>query len=1298
LKIKYLTLALIFLIVTTVFAQDTVIFKELPLTGKLVTAEDPITIGDNFQQLTNMRYRRSNPVSISGMSEINTTAVTSVEEMTNGYHFIKHQPAESHVLIQGRDDSDANPIIFQNTTAIPSQGDMSGGATPTALYTEDTSAGMARFSSAPGGNVVICDSVDCLIWGGDEAQIGAFITSTATIGTTVTNPRDYTDEVKNTLTASTERAVIGGGCDSDIIALYHFDSTDADNNTPYTDDSDCDAGATHDLTASGNVASDEDQAKFGSTASLHDGVTDYLTAADHADYAFGLTAFTIDFWVRFSDVLGHHSLYSHVDTGANGQLINFYQDHARGKLIFVVTNTTNRIVFKEWSWSPSANTWYHVALIRGWGGSANNLVATIDGTSLGTYDITGVTLPIVSSTSVLIGACDPSECFIDLGNTGHELVAVNGTDINNTTAKWTGTEGSLYYDGTTDYIGIDNHADWDIAGSTSDSQTIDLWVKHTDHVGDERYVTHYEDANDYWIFDHLHGTGVRFILEDDPLGVIINMSGGEITDTNWHHVAVVKVAGDYALYVDGTRVATASYSATTVDFTAALQIGDTGAAAASFEGYMQDVRVSNSDVFSAGSPPGASITVPTTHPTADANTSLLIHGSPQSFAGWLDEYRIATVAKWQSTFTPPSRPYSTEALDWLVGSTMPLDGVKIYIPTGGENVTASTLTGTFWNGHSWTSLTNLTDNTDTGASLAQSGTVTWDSTVDLARPKFIDSLYLYWYNFNLDAGSAEIYHVTVSTPMQKMNDIWDGEYISLLSAAWYNTAYTNSELPIYEVDYVASDLTTYWDLNGQGAATYGVFGFSDRMTALYVEFAANSTNTAAATSSVAYWDGSAWADVGTITDGTLDSGSTKTFNTSGVISWNAPDEGQEFTTSISDSVPLYFYKVTHSAQFSATDIFVDYIAGIPVKKTLLSYKFPIHSKDRLFLCSEQSQDKNKCIASAQDTSNVWNGSDYVEFWFGDEKELMSGTSLYSRLGSSLYEVTLFFKRDKIYGLIGSDSEDFTQYLINDSVGLTAPLTLKTTTVQLKNISKPIAIWQGADGIYLFDNSSVILISEDIANFFDDNESASRRLHASYIDDSVAFIDHDNHEYHWLFADGNSTGLLNREFVFDYILLKWYEIDRGVGDTGADKDDLQAGFSVRDTTGNYYTYGLTDEGDMLRLENGTTFDGDNMTFTLWTGAWTPVEGSIMWNTKPIRHKLLMKSKANTTNTVAITHYLDRKTTGTSLTVADLLQEGNVIYTPGIFHSFKYVMTTNNETVGFEPLAIGTKFAIEDEDRY
>jgi len=902
---------------------------------------------------------------------------------------------------------------------------MVGVATPTALYTEDTSAEMARFSSAPGGNAVICDGIDCLLWGGDESQIASFITSVATITTSATNPRDYLDEVRNTINSATERAIIGGGIDSDAVLMLHMDEPDGG-----TDFDDSSASA-HATTPSNDTQTDSSQIKWGVSSGLFDGTDDDIKIGDHADFDFSADdIFTIDVWVRFSNVSKIQSIY--------------YQD------------------------------------------------LTTDAT---------------------------------------------------------------------DYFQLRVNADNTISGE---------------------------------VFENGSGQTIT--------------TTGTVSAGTWYHIAFIGDGSKYYIALDGDVEGTGT---AITQSTLALD---------------EQVTIGRNEDDS------------------------------EDFDGWMDEYRVSGVARWTADFTTPIRAYSDDALDFLVGSTRPLDGVKFY--SGVANEATSTLTGKYWDGNSWISLSSLSDGTSSGGiSLAQTGWVRWDTTVDLAKQAYLESDYLFWYNFTLSAGEAEIYHVTLDAPMQKINDIWDGEFVSIGNAQIFKTIYTESAVPVFELDFVDNVETTYWSLDGDSTADFYVFGFTERITALDFEFALANISHTVATSAVFYWDGSGWASVGDITDGTLGSGGTATFGSSGVMSWNPPDEGSEFKTKISDSAPLYFYKVVHSDNFVAEKIYLDYVAGIPVSKIIASYKFPMHSKDRLFLCSEQSQDKNKCIGSAVDTPNVFNGSDFVELFFGNETELTGGTSLYSRLGSAIYEVALFFKRDVIYGLTGFDNEDFTKYLISDTVGLVAPLTLQTTTIQTPQGSKPIVIWQGADGVYLFDNSSVILISEDIANLFDDRESGSRVMNPNYINDSVSFIDHDYHEYHWLFAD---------------------------------------------------TYGLSDEGDMLRLENGNTFDSDNMTFTLWTGAFTPNNGSIMWNSKPIRHKLVMKSKANTTSTVAITHYLDRKSTGTSYTsadptnagfsIADVLQDGNIIYGKGIFHSYKYSITTNNETVGFEPIAIGQKYDIIDEDKY
>jgi hypothetical protein len=469
------------------------------------------------------------------------------------------------------------------------------------------------------------------------------------------------------------------------------------------------------------------------------------------------------------------------------------------------------------------------------------------------------------------------------------------------------------------------------------------------------------------------------------------------------------------------------------------------------------------------------------------------------------------------------------------------------------------------------------------------------------------------------------------------------------------------------------------------------------MTGIYVKMVAGQDNQAAAsTFSVFYWDGSNWSSVGTIVDGTSDG--TRPYTKTGVILWNPVSEELEHRVQLADEIPLYYYKVVSDVAFDAT-VRIYYASGIPAPQTIHSYKFPLNAKNRLMLCSRQDEHKNAVLVGSGETTDVYNGIDSTTLYFGDEKELSAGISLYSRLGSNIYDITLFFKNYAMYGLTGYVPDDFQPYEISNTIGCVAPLTLRGKIIEVpEGGTRPIVIWQGASGIYIFDNTSPVLISKDIRNFFDKNESNARKLHASYIANSIGFLDHDNMEYHWLFADGSSTGTLNREFVFDLVRHRWFEIERSA--------DLQCGFDVEDLNGNKYAYGCIDTGYMERLENGNTSDGSSISQEFQTGDVAPFDGSIMYLTQLIRHKLVMKD-TGTSATVAITHYGDTKAAGTSLAAADPTNTGfrcaDVIdnktlgLTGNVFHSLKYVCSTNDANPGFHPLFIGQKYNVIGEEK-
>ena len=1051
---------------------------EIKLDGKLNTADSSIAIGKNFRSLKNLRYDDANPKGVSGMTKINATNPLDAthQHVQNAFHFVKDSPAESHVLVQTvKAADDTAPAIVQNTTAIPSVGDFEGGVTTTELYNEDTAAEVARFSDAPNGQVAICDGKESLIWGGDESRVGAALTSTATITTALTNPKDYTSKVNNASDDADQRMIVGGGNDSNCIALYNFNADLNDSSV---------GGAAHNATGVNGAAVNITQAKFGQGSLYLDGTNQHATISDHADFDWSAdNKFTIDTWVYSDGKAGTNYFYNQQTNGDNSLRILF------------LTNTT-----------------IPVMIIRE-GGNDQSLVSSI---------------PIVPY--------------------------------------------------------------------------------------------------------------------------------------KWFHLAFVGDGTNYYIFVNGELGASQAVSKNLLNYTgASIYIGTEQASGGYWEGYFDEPRITKG------------------------------------------------IARWTSAFTPPAKPYAIQAVDWLVGFTRPLQGCKFYVASGSENTDTSTLSMKEWNGNGWTTVT-ITDNTKPGSiSLAQTGTVTWASTVDTSKIRYFEGWLLYWYNFTLTAGNVDIYQITVDAPVQKSLDIWDGELRTIFSYQIFSDSNFND----YTVNIASDSYNTGNDstfVTAVAPATalntlltvgeYQYVGSLERLTGLEIHIIGGQGNAAAGTMEVAYWDGSAWVDATNVIDGTLEGG--VTFAKSGVITWQVPDEAIEFKKQIAKGIPLYFYRLHGAADFSAVDIQVYYIAGIPAQNRIGNFRFPLMADNCLWLCDDIDYKRNEALRSFPNAPDVFNGLESFRIAFGDEKKLTCATVLNSRKDDRVFDVKLFYKFNSMHGLTGNNQENYSRFVISDTIGCPAPLTLATTILEVENNVLPIAIWQGANGLYIYNDFKPIPIHRDIRNFFDKNESASRRINKDYIASSVGFVDEEKREYHWLFADGNSTGTLNREFVFDLRRFRLFEIDRGTG------KELQCGITVEDTDGNNYNYGFIDTGYMERLENGTDFDGTDITSEFQIGDIALYKESSMYQTI-IRHlKLIMGTKTTTTNTATMTHYGDGNNTATAgfdnndydptksgYDFTDVSKSVNL--SNFVHHSLKASMTTDDETVGFSPIKIGGFYKVVREDK-
>jgi hypothetical protein len=257
----------------------------------------------------------------------------------------------------------------------------------------------------------------------------------------------------------------------------------------------------------------------------------------------------------------------------------------------------------------------------------------------------------------------------------------------------------------------------------------------------------------------------------------------------------------------------------------------------------------------------------------------------------------------------------TAATDiYLIGSTRPLSGFKPYISV--FNAVASTITVKEWVGTAWASVTGTVDGTAVGGiTHAQIGGVTFNSTVATSKPVLINDLLLYWYQVSVSAGSFTLYHLTVNCPMQPLVNLWDGVNRVCISFQVNRSGIYEDYTPeVYDVSTSAYPIAA--KLSGLSSTDYAIMMFSDRITAIKVAFLPGLVNTLVSTLTLYYWNGTTWASVGTIYDGSLDSGATKSMNKNGTIYWNPPAATAEHKVNLFSTF-AYAYKLEWSGGLSA---------------------------------------------------------------------------------------------------------------------------------------------------------------------------------------------------------------------------------------------------------------------------------------------------------------------------------------------------------------------------------------------
>jgi hypothetical protein len=683
-----------------------------------------------------------------------------------------------------------------------------------------------------------------------------------------------------------------------------------------------------------------------------------------------------------------------------------------------------------------------------------------------------------------------------------------------------------------------------------------------------------------------------------------------------------------------------------------------------------------------------------------------------------------------------------------VFTTRPIQGLKIYIKTA--NAVAGELAGFYWSGSAWTELTaggmNYNDGTASGGKpLAQTGWITWDlQGVDTEEPKHYQELYMYAYCFVLESpgvnASAAIYHMTADAPMQDMVDLWDGVYRQPIQCQfYYDDDNANEDYTLHVNE--SSDINTPIGLilDAMDAADKLYIMFEDQMVGIKFTMLSGLVNKANRLATLKYWDGDSFEAVTDFVDGTCRAG-IESFNKTGTMTWTKPSDEQP---QLDFGTYGYMYEITVDGALTDTqagrgsgneDVVVDLITGVPAQKVLPAFTFPVQYKNRLMLAdysaAKESNRMDYCVTNAPD---AWNGLDSSDnglysLYFGGNEPITAATQLYNRFGSNIFATLVVLKDHESYLLVGDNADDFRIYPVSFNIGCPAPLTLATAEVNIaqgqgQEIQRNVAIWLSASGPVMFDGGMLSPI-DGIGNYFDPNDTDYINVDA--YSEARGWYDTIYKEYNLLIpTGGNATA--NTWLVYDLTRKKWFKKDAGTATLPL------CGFSVTDDTGGKYVYAGLSNGRMMRLENGTSWDGVGITQKVKTGDFWPSDN--IWDETLLRHIKIIAKRIQESHNLYVNYYgntaqtsgvgvsfvdsddngcyfsdgdsstLDTAWAGVpsstlDLSVATGLQrltyQNKTLSRQGWAHAFEWEVTTSDTTKGFQPVAWGIRYYVVRKD--
>lgn len=395
-----------------------------------------------------------------------------------------------------------------------------------------------------------------------------------------------------------------------------------------------------------------------------DGTGDYLTVPTNTAFNFGTGNFTCEFWIyleaypagtrQFVYSAGSFGMQFYIKT--NGTLACGISN-----IVAQIAGTTTPVPLNAWAHlalTRSGNNWtiWINGVSSGTGVNSNQItnpgtininydgvntalvqcylsnLRILKGTALYTSNFTPPTTPLTTITNTSLLTCQ-SNRFKDNSSNNFTITRVGDTRVQSfspfaPTAPYSTsvTGGSMYFDGTGDYLTVPDSALWVFTGDF----TIEAWIYLSTLATEQTVVSQWNGAgsntNSAWSLTvttagRLKSSSMVNVTQTD-----VTATSTLITTGAWFHVAATRSGSTVRLFVNGVldaNVGTVSGSINNISMPVAIgAINSNNVYVLPLTGYISNLRiVTGTAVYTSN------FTPPTAPLTAITNTSLLLNGT-----------------------------------------------------------------------------------------------------------------------------------------------------------------------------------------------------------------------------------------------------------------------------------------------------------------------------------------------------------------------------------------------------------------------------------------------------------------------------------------------------------------------------------------------------------------------------------------------------------------------------------------------------------------------------------------------